>query len=211
MENKEKKPLTYMNRTLLWLLFSALILPLHAQGDTESYTRVGQPTIFWRFGEWQTLQDGKWVPYAASAKSAVVDAEPAAAPEPAVVPEPEATQTNVYVPGYGWGFGFAGAGHRRHEQGRGHVKLERRKPDGGFDRPIGGLGRTTIGIGRPNVGIGQTTIGIGQPNVGIGQTTIGIGRQSSGIGQTTIGIGRPMGFSSQHVGSRDSSFGGSSR
>ena len=174
--------------------------------QATGYTPILQPSIFWHNNQWETYENGQWVPYRGSANNAPVEPEP----EPVVVAEepvtPDMVDTNIYVPAYGWGFIGAPAlnhPHRRHVRPR--VRIEHRRPaasigqpNAGIGHPNVGIGQTTIGIGKPNGGIGQPTIGIGQPNAGIGQTTIGIGqpnagvgRPNAGVGQTTIGIGQP--------------------
>jgi hypothetical protein len=199
-----------MNRSLLTLLSLAAALPCRVEAqEGDNGASLGQPTIFWHDRQWETFQDGRWLPYRAPAQDfAVSEPETIAPPEP----EPELTQPNDFFPGYYWGFGFSNAGfHHRHERIR-HARLKREQSGDAFGRPNVQVGRTTIGIGQPNVaigqpntGLGQTTIGIGQPNFGIGQPnfsigppnlalgkpTIGIGRRNIAIGQTTIGIGQP--------------------
>jgi hypothetical protein len=184
--------------------------------QASGYTPILQPSIFWHNNQWETYENGEWVPYRGSANNNPVEPEP----EPEVIAEepqtPDMVDTNIYVPPYGWG--FIGAPvfnhpHRRHV--RPHVRMEHRRPQTGIGRPnagIGqpnvGIGRPTIGIGKPNVGMGQPTIGIGKPNAGIGQPTIGIGqpnggigRPNAGVGQATIGIGQPnAGVGQQTIG-----------
>lgn len=171
----------------------------------SSYTPILHPTIFWHDNQWETYENGQWVPYHDPANNSF-----AAEPEPEMMPPeepqgPENVDTNGFVPAYGWGFIGGPAFFRPHHHAVVHRRLEHRRPGRVAGRRADGLGRTTIGMGRPNVGIGQTTIGIGQNNTGIGQTTIGIGQKNSGIGrpnagighrnvgmgQTTIGVGQP--------------------
>jgi hypothetical protein len=186
--------------TKAYIFIALSIAALQVQAE---YTVIGQPSVFWREGEWQVYQDGKWIPYAAT--KAVPQAEPqiVSEPEPTVAPEPEPAVTNgvneVY---YYWGYGyppFYPGPHRPHFDGgpREH-KRAFRNPADKADKPVGGLGRTTIGIGKQSGGIGQTTIGIGQQNGGIGKTTIGIGQPTIGIGKPTIGIGRQSGAVPEH-------------
>lgn len=184
----------------LILVFAFVCAVRAAEGN--GYTPILYPSIFWHDNQWETYENGQWVPYRGSANNnAVVEAEPA---EPSPVEEPQPTDlvdTNIYVPSYGWGFIGAPAiypPHRYHHHLRTHPRAEHRRPVNGVGQSKMGLGKTTIGIGKPNVGIGRPMIGLGKPNVGIGQTTIGIGqpnvgvgRPNAGMGQPTIGIGQP--------------------
>lgn len=167
----------------------------------STYTPILHPTIFWHDNQWQTYENGQWVPYHDPANYSFV-----AEPEPEMIspeepPGPDIVDTNGFVPPYGWGFIGAPAFFRPHHHVLTHKRSEHRRPANVLSRRNVGPGRTTTGIGRPNVGIGQTTIGIGRPNVGIGQTTIGIGQNNAGIGQPTIGIGQPnVGLGHRNVG-----------
>jgi hypothetical protein len=184
-------------------------------GEANGYTPILYPSIFWHNNQWETYENGQWVPYRDPANNnAAIEAEP----EEPVIPEqpqtPDMVDTNVYYPTYGWGFIGAPAFNRPHRRHiRTHVRTDHRRPEtsigqpnAGLGQPNAGIGRTTIGIGRPNTAIGRPTVGIGKPNAGIGQPTIGIGQPNVGIGQpntslgqpnvgigsTTIGIGQPM-------------------
>ena len=160
-------------RTLLSLALLLAAQPCRAD-EANPYTITGQPSIFWRNGEWQTFQGSQWIPYSAP-RQVEVATEPEMAIEP-LYPQPENIQTNDY-PDYYWGYGYP-YGFRLH----GHHLNKRVRNNNRKDDPF---------FKQPNAGLGSTTIGIGQPNGGIGQATIGIGQQSGGIGQTTIGIGQP--------------------
>jgi hypothetical protein len=171
----------------------------------EGYKPILYPSIFWHNNQWETYENGQWIPYRGRANTqTALEPEPEFIP-PEPLPGPDIVDTNNYVPPYGWGFIGAPAFYPsfppNHRHMRANVRGDRQRhgrPPSSIGQPNAGLGRTTIGIGRPNVGIGQTTIGIGRPNVGIGQTTAGlgqpntgIGRPNAGVGQTTIGIGQP--------------------
>jgi hypothetical protein len=178
------------------MIKSAFIFLLLAAGTILSraetsnvYATIGQPSIFWRDGEWQVFQDGHWIPHSATRSTPVI--EPQGIPEPLAQPEPEMVDTNgiYYDWGYGYGLPFFSRPHLHHfDRGR-HFKKP--GPRSLNDSSVGGVGQTTIGIGQQSGGLGQTTIGIGQPNGGIGQTTIGIGQPNAGLGQPTIAIGQP--------------------
>jgi hypothetical protein len=175
---------------------------------------IGQPSIFWHNGEWQTYNDGVWAPYGKPGTNRLA--------------EPRSKQGTAYSgPGIG-DFGVASRAERgksaslKHESnvGIGKPTILLGQPNGigqgtgGMGHPNVGIGRSTIGIGQPNMGlgqpngIGQTTTGIGKPNVGIGRSTTGIGQsnvgigQPNGIGQTTIGIGKPLNFPNQQDSTR---------
>lgn len=166
-----------MKWLVLAVAFATINIWCHA--DTEQVV-IGQPTIFWHEGEWQTYKDGVWTPYSKSADQArkgtdskkqegrgrVARSRQQKSTEPQNVIIGDDSTLVLGQPNIGIGQPNVGIGERN------------------------GIGQTTIGIGQPTIGIGQTTIGIGQPNMGIGQTTIGIGKPNTGIGQTTIGIGQ---------------------
>jgi hypothetical protein len=209
MKTSESKKQNNPRANLTLILSAVLIIgsALVCRGSEGSgYTPILYPSIFWHNNQWETYENGEWVPYRGSANNNPVEAEP----EETVVPEepqtPDMVDTNIYVPAYGWGFIGAPAFNRPHRHHvRTHVRPEHRRPEtsigqpnAGLGRPNVGIGQTTIGIGRPNAGIGQPTIGIGRPNAGIGRPTIGIGQPNAGVGQpnagvgrTTIGIGQP--------------------
>ena len=172
--------------------------------ETTAYAPILYPSIFWHDNQWETYENGQWVPYRGSVNIDSVEAEP----EETVIPEQPQTPdiTNIYYPAYGWGFiGAPAFNHRQRHHARTHVRLDHRKTETGvrqqnvgLGQPNAGLGQTTIGIGRPNAGIGKSTIGIGrasagigQPAIGIGQPNVGIGQPNAGVGRTTIGIGQP--------------------
>jgi hypothetical protein len=181
-------------------IFTLLVVAasLHCWADPrldEAPVVIGQPSVFWHNGEWQTYKDGVWTPYGKASPNRFSQARSKE------------------------GTAYSGPGIRDSRIARrtspGNSTSLRREPKAGIGTTtigIGqpnGIGQSTIGIGQRNVGIGQrngigqTTIGIGKPNVGIGQTTIGIGQQNIGIGQpngigrTTIGIGKPANFPEQ--------------
>lgn len=131
---------------------------------------IGQPTIFWHNGEWQTYKDGVWTPYH---RRKAAPEHPKAAPQ-AKARRQKAWRSATITPTAGIGQNPTTIGQQ----------------PGGLGQPTIGIGHTTIGIGQPNAGIGQPTIGIGRPNAGIGRPNIAVGRPQ-GIGQPTIGIGQP--------------------
>lgn len=163
-----------INRALLPILFLAALI--FAVPSASAYEIVGQPSIFWRDGEWQVYKDGHWVPYAGSTlpQAQPVQAEPVYIPVPA--PEAPITDTNAYYPddgyGYGYSYGFPlwnSGGHRHINRNATHRRSIRTHPPVDLNnRSIGNIGRTTIGIGQPTIGIGQPTIGIGQQSGTIG-------------------------------------------
>src|SRR5262249_31663973 len=147
--------------------------------EASGYTPILQPSIFWHNNQWETYENGQWVPYRGSANNNPAETEP----EQTVIPDepqtPDMDDTNIYVPAYGWGFIGAPAFNRfHHRHVRTHVRPEHRRPETSIGQP-------NAGIGKPNVGIGRPTIGIGRPNGGIGQPTIGIGKPNAGLGQPT--------------------------
>jgi hypothetical protein len=181
-----------MNKMPLMLLVLAAGTIMSLAEGSDLYGNIGQPSIFWRDGEWQMFQDGRWIPYIAT-KSAPAQLQTTPEMVPVPEPEPEAVDTNgVY---YEWGYGLPllrPIHHHRHSPDKARRFTNRNSGAKSLtDTAVGNIGRTTIGIGKQSGGIGQTTIGIGQPNGGIGQTTIGIGQPTIGIGKPTIGI-RPQ-------------------
>jgi hypothetical protein len=189
-------------------IFTVLVVvaSLHCCADPplgEARVLIGQPSIFWHNGQWQTYHDGVWTPYAKEVSNHSA--------------QPRSKEDAAYS-----GPGIQDLGIARRTALRRSANLRRESDAGigtttigvgqpnaigqgtsGIGQPNVGIGRNTIGIGQPNMGIGQTTIGIRKPNVNIGQSTIGIGRpnigigQPNAIGQTTIGIGKPASFPSQ--------------
>jgi hypothetical protein len=159
----------------LLLLLGTMIA--HGQTTNEQgLILVGQPSIFWRNGEWQTYKEGRWIRYVppqsavseqtASAQNRVY---PQAAPEE-MAPLGEQEQPAPYydstfgpspwvyaVPG-GYGYGFGSAGPRRH-----------RIPHGNSQQPTHRNSQSAQAVDRSRIGIGQNTTGIGQPTIGIGQ------------------------------------------
>jgi len=157
-----------MKTEIFTLLF--VVASLHCRADsppTKADVVIGQPSIFWHNGEWQTYNDGVWTPYGQR-----VLGQPARPPNAG-------------------GRVYSSPATFRIARKAGLEKSANLKGNSNA-----GIGRTTIGIGQPN-GIGQNNGGMGQPNVGIGRTTIGIGQsnagigQPNGIGQTTAGVGKP--------------------
>ena len=188
----------------------------------NSYAPILQPTIFWHDNQWETYENGQWVPYHDPANyNTAMEPEPAEVVLPEEPQPPETVDSSGFVPSYGWGFIGAPAFYRPHHHRLAHTRPEHRRPTNVAGRHNAGTGRTTIGMGRPNVGIGQTTIGIGQANagighrnagigqttIGIGQPNVGIGQNNAGIGQTTIGIGQPNVGIGQQMGSQRGGWG----
>ena len=180
---------------MLLIIGSAFVCQA-AEGD--GYRPILYPSVFWHDNQWETYENGQWVPYRGTQnRETFVEPEPEVViPEP--LPGPDTVDTNNYVPPYGWGFIGGPALYPSyppfHRHARVHVRGERQRHEravGGIGQPNAGIGRTPIGIGRPNVGIGQTTIGIGQPNVGVGRQNAGIGRTTTGVGQPNAGMGQP--------------------
>jgi hypothetical protein len=172
---------------------------LEASGST---TPVGQPSVFWIDGEWQTWNNGAWRPY--GQKPAIRSDKPdhergGYSNQPARIrPMHRATTgksdglhpTRNSAPGSAQSLPI---GAPNLAIGKPNVAIG--QPTIGIGLPMIGLGQPTIGIGQSTIGIGQTTIGIGQPMTGFGQTTIGIGQPTIGLGQPTIGIGQPWNWS----------------
>jgi hypothetical protein len=195
MKTSELKKQNNPGANLTLILSAALIFAsafVCRGAQASGYAPILQPSIFWHDNQWETYENGEWVPYRGSANNSPVEPEP----EPEVIPEepqtPDMVDTNIYVPPYGWGFIGAPAFNHTHRRFvRPHVRTQHRRPQTGIGQPNVGIGRPTIGIGKPNAGIGQPNIGIGKPNAGIGQPTIGIGQPNAGIGRPNAGIGQP--------------------
>src|SRR2546429_391139 len=142
-----------MNTRIFALLIVIASLSCLAAQPGVGVAAIGQPSIFWHNGEWQTYKDGVWTPYG------------------------QAERSHSSRPGNEKVDAASGSLRIGILRNSGREKSIHRS---GESNP--GIGQTTIGIGQPN-GIGQTTGAIGQPNVGIGRTTIGIGQPNVGIGQ----------------------------
>src|SRR5262245_28918608 len=101
-----------MKRTIQLLLLISTFIPTAfsraAEAEHSGYVPIGQPTIFWRNGEWQTYKDGKWVPYFESLRQEAAAREPIVVPEPEPVLEqlPTEQPPEVVVPVYGGGYGY---------------------------------------------------------------------------------------------------------
>jgi hypothetical protein len=182
-----------MKTAILTLLVSAVSFYCWADPPlSDSRVLLGQPSIFWHQGQWQTWKDGVWTPYGQSAADPAQTLHPETHSQPA-----SATDGRIDRAQAGRTTGHTAHGRRGLRRGR----------------PAAGIGQATGQSGEPNLGIGQTTIGIGQQNLGIGQssgigqTTIGIGQPNAGlgkpnsIGQTTIGIGKQVESFNQQSGS----------
>jgi hypothetical protein len=188
-----------MKTAALSVLFLTISLCTLAASDSTAL--VGQPSIFWINGQWQTWNTGAWTPYGhkPAAKSDKSDQERRGngghLNQPAPIRRTQRAVTGKSdrlhsardsEPGPAQGLPI---GAPNVAIGKPNVAIG--KPTTGIGQPMIGLGQPTIGIGQSTTGIGQTTIGIGQPMKGLGQTTIGIGKLTIGIGQPTSGVGPP--------------------
>src|SRR5258708_30071300 len=164
MKTSELRKQHHPGANLTLILSTALIIAsafVCRGAEASGYQPILQPSIFWHDNQWETYENGQWVPYRGSANNTLVESEPEMIPEEPQTPD--MVDTNIYVPPYGWGFIEAPAfnhAHRRHV--RPHVRTELR-------RPHTGIGQPKAGIAQPNLGIGQPTTGIGNPNGGTGQ------------------------------------------
>ena len=182
-----------MNRFLPSFCLLLSVCLGHA-GQTGSLL-IGQPSVFWHDGKWETYTNNQWIPYTEPKKIVAMNDERYR--DPTFSPQPEApTNDAAYIYPEGW-YGPGAFPVSRHLKRR-RGTHEQDTSDSNFGRPNIGIGQPTIGIGQPNggmgqpnVGIGQPTIGIGQPNTAIGQTTIGIGQQGGTIGHRNMELGKP--------------------
>src|SRR6266404_420521 len=179
----------------------------------EARVVIGQPSIFWHNGQWQTYNDGVWTPYGKAMSKAMSNGfaqprskEDAASSGPGIrdlgIDHRAARRKSASLrrgSDIGIGTTTIGVG-QPNAIGQNNSGISR--PNAGIGPSTIGIGRQSAGIGQPN-GMGQTTIGLGKPNVSIGRSTIGIGQptigigQPNAIGQTTIGIGKPASFPNQ--------------
>jgi len=168
------------------LVVGAAVFCRTEEANADPPVPIGQPTVFWHNGEWQTYKDGVWSPY--HDENRRVEAPAATEPAPEMAPEQgDAPEEPIMYPYYGGGIVNSGRFHRRHRHRPRPTPYAQVPDPSGL--PTVGIGQTTIGIGPQQPGLGQTTIGMGPQQPGLGQTTIGIGPQQPGIGQTTIGMG----------------------
>src|SRR5690349_5689284 len=72
--------------------------------QTSGYAPILQPSIFWHNNQWETYENGQWVPYRGSANNNAVEGEPESEVMPEEPQTPDMVDTNIYVPAYGWGF-----------------------------------------------------------------------------------------------------------
>jgi len=142
-----------IKKTSLSLALVAAVL--FVCGQARAYDTVGQPSVFWRDGEWQVYKDGHWIAYAdTKVQPQMQPAEPERIIVPAPAPEAPMADTNGYYYDGGYGYGLPlveNTGHRH----SGHHRIHRAQaPQNLNDRAIGNIGRTTIGIGQQSGGIG---------------------------------------------------------
>jgi hypothetical protein len=151
-------------------------------GDAQPASGIGQPSYYWK--------DGEWKPYASPAQAGKV----ATASSTGGLGQPNTAigQPNTGLGQTTIGIGQPNTGLGQTTIGIGKPTIGIGQPNAGIGQPTIGIGQPTIGIGQPAGGIGQPTIGLGQPNTALGQPTIGIGQPNTGIGQPTIGIGQQM-------------------
>jgi hypothetical protein len=168
-------------------IFSLLVVvaSLHCRADSrlaQTNVFIGQPSIFWLNGQWQTYNDGVWTPYGQPVSS-----------------HPARPHSKEGKADSGPGIGDPGivrdAGRRKSTGLSGESNARTGPTTIGISQS-NGIGQSTGGIGKPNVGIGRNAIGIGKPSLSIGGSTNGIG-QPNGISQTTIGIGKPASLPKQ--------------
>jgi len=166
---------------LLTFILSTTICCL---GASEQSTPVGQPSIFWVDGQWQTWNNGAWTPYGQKPTTKI---DKPTRERRTIGENPDRASDSARIrraPKIGLA-----------KPGSAQSGLDSEVPSGQQGLPPGppnlAIGQPNVAIGQPTIGIGQPTIGIGQPTIGIGQPTIGIGQSTTAIGQTTIGIGQP--------------------
>jgi hypothetical protein len=169
-----------MRRTLILMCFLlvSVCCRVASASDASSTHPIGQPSIFWHEGQWQTWNNGVWTPYGQKQKTG-----------PA--PVGKLTEATVQPSGRGRGIDKSTIGMGQPNTAIGKPMWGIGQPTIGVGQPSGGLGQPTIGIGQPAPGIGRSTVAIGQPTTGIGQPAIGIGKPTIGIGRPTIGMGKP--------------------
>ncbi|HEV2393410.1 MAG TPA: hypothetical protein VG146_13745 [Verrucomicrobiae bacterium] len=147
-----------------------------SRAGSEQSTIIGQPTVFWHDNQWQTYQNGIWVPYSPFVNGPTDIAAPVAVSDS----QPDNTAGGIRP--------LFGTGQRRlrnHGAWQGWTGSQQTQGT----RPL-----SNVAIGQSMIGIGQSTIGIGQSTIGIGQSTIGIGQSTVGLGRPYLGIGRPGGL-----------------
>src|SRR5678809_653627 len=102
-ELKKQNPGANLTLIISAVLFIGISFASRA-ADANGYAPILHPTIFWHNNQWETYENGQWVPYRDPANKTVVEPEP----EETVVleepPPPEMVDTNIYYPPYGWGF-----------------------------------------------------------------------------------------------------------
>src|SRR5436190_8169611 len=69
--------------------------------EATAYAPILYPSIFWHNNQWETYENGQWVPYRGSVNNDSVEPEP----EEAIIPEqpqtPDMVDTNMYYLAYG--------------------------------------------------------------------------------------------------------------
>lgn len=138
------------------------------ESPSDSTQVVGQPSVFWHNGEWQTYKNGVWTPYGQKAN------------EPVVLQQRVAGDWIVLG-----NTNSAGDSSGKQAIERTPVRRHILRTRGTGAQTEKAENANTLSAS-PQLGSAQST----QPNISIGQNTVGIG-QRNGIGQTTIGIGQP--------------------
>src|ERR1051326_3816597 len=93
---------------------------LSRAATSDLYSNIGQPSVFWRDGEWQVFHDGLWVPYAATKPAPSIEIQ--SSPESIVLPEPQPESVDTNAVYYDWGYGLPFLRpthhHQRFDKGR---------------------------------------------------------------------------------------------
>ena len=203
-ENERKNPPVKTQLIVLLLLIAGY--GAHAaSSEDQNPAAIGQPTIFWRNGEWQTYRDGIWSPYfqsqdgtgkpgdgIAHSGKAGDEAGPGVAARTEGGPGHERRHRPWHHPNPN-DLAAGGTGVRKHwgQPGNGGSELAIGKPNVAIGQPNILIGQPNISIGQPNVAIGQPNLNIGQPNIAIGQPNVAIGQPNLNIGQPNVSIGKP--------------------
>src|SRR5882724_803615 len=97
-ELKKQNPGANLTLIVLAALFIGFSFACRA-AEANGYTPILQPSIFWHDNQWQTYENGQWVPYRDPAhKTTVVEAEPEEIVIPEEPPPPDMVDTNIYYP-----------------------------------------------------------------------------------------------------------------
>src|SRR5678809_151128 len=92
-ELKKQNPGANLTLIISAVLFIGISFASRA-AEANGYTPILHPTIFWHNNQWETYENGQWVPYRDPANKTVVEPEPE---ETVVLAEPRYTSCITFI------------------------------------------------------------------------------------------------------------------